>query len=145
MPATTHSPWRWCSGSCLEGSRPARLLERLAGAAVEPRRSVLEGGHHPAYSLAEQRSNNLLQQHRAELEIDVKVDNGAAAWRRFEDPVVVQVPERAVRIDHVDPVRSPIESDAAREPFAQHLEADHEAGPDLVAVTALYPRSHAPG
>jgi hypothetical protein len=53
-----------------------------------------EGGDHAAHRFGEQRLDQLLQEPGAELEIDVEVDR-AALRVVFEDPVVVEILERA--------------------------------------------------
>src|SRR6266851_10189220 len=76
-----------------------RLDRRLAGslrspAAVETLSAMLEGGHHAAYRLVEQQLDDALQDPRLEIEIDKEIDP-ATARHRVEDPMVVEVAERA--------------------------------------------------
>jgi hypothetical protein len=61
---------------------------------VELSGTGLEGGDHAAHGLGEQRLDQPLQEPGAELEIDVEVDR-AALRVVFEDPVVVEILERA--------------------------------------------------
>ncbi len=65
---------------------------------------MLEGGDHAAHRLAEQHLDDALQHPRLELEIDKEID-AAAARRRLEHPVVVEVAERPFGIGDVDAAR----------------------------------------
>lgn len=67
--------------------------------------SLFEGVDHAVDRFVEDRTDEALQDARAELEIDVEVDRGVRPTLfGIEEPVVVQVFERAVGVFHVDAI-----------------------------------------
>ena len=87
----------------------------------------LEGGDHFAHGFVEQGADELVEQARAELEIDVEVDQAAALGPVLEAPVVGHAAERTGGGPDLD-ARGALEGDARAEPFAENLEADHQVG-----------------
>ena len=59
---------------------------------------------HFLYGLVEHQADGFLQDDRAKLEIDVKIDFALPARTGLENPVVVEIFERAVRIGDIDTV-----------------------------------------
>ena len=122
----------------------------LAQRRVELARAGLEGGDHAPRGLVEEDADEALQELRAELEVDVEVDERAsprklrAGRHRLEDPVVVEMLERPVGVAHVD-APSAVEPDMRGEALADHPEADHEVGDDLALRAAADARGEAPG
>src|SRR6185437_10202334 len=122
-------------------SRPRRaVLTRLA---IERMGARLEGPDHAFHRLVEQHLDDALEEARAELEIDIEVDE-AALFLRDEGPVVGQVLERAFAVAHIDAV-GPAQDDARGEALAHHLVADEEIAEDFVALALADARADAPG
>ena len=96
-------------------------------------RARLEGADHAAHRLVEEHAHQLLQHLRAELEIDVEVDDAAAVRLRLEEPMVGEVLERALAVADIDAV-GPVQHDARGEALAHHLVADQQIAEDFVAL-----------
>ena len=128
---------------CLKekGKNMSQTADILRGA--DDIAAFLEGGDHALDGLVEQGADQLLQHPRAELEIDVEVDQ-ADILMGDEDPVVVEVAERAVGVFHVDAVRTG-QRHPAGEALPHHAEADDQVGPDDIPFPLAMPRGDAPG
>ena len=106
---------------------PARF-RRVAAGAVERLGAPLEGADDPQHRLVEDEADQLLQDRRAELEVDEEVDLAGPVAVGDEAPVVLQVAERPLEILDVDGARLRAQRHPAAESLAVDLEGDDEVG-----------------
>src|SRR5690242_12383876 len=107
-------------------------------------RACLESRDHAPHRLVEEHSHDLLQHLRAELEIDIEVDERTAVGLRQKDPMIVEVLERAFTVGDIDAVGS-AQHHARSEALAHHLVADQKIAEDFVALLLADARADAPG
>ena len=68
----------------------------------------LECANHSPYRFIEQHPDDPMQQAGPEFKIDEKIDLAAIVGPRVENPVVVEIFERPIAINHVDPHGGPV-------------------------------------
>jgi nicotinamide-nucleotide amidase len=123
--------------------RRGDAVRARAPAAVKVFRARFERGNHLAEGAVEILARERFEHQVLELEVHAEVDLAAAVVTRFEFPDVVEVLERPVDVDHLDPPWSLL-VDARSELLPQCLEPDEHVGDHFGLAVGTDARSHDP-
>ena len=111
--------------------------------------SRLECRHHASRRLVEQPAHKPLHYCRAKLEVDEKIEK-TALFVGFENPVIIEITERAFLVGNVDAPCSAgilirgVQHIAGRKAFPEHFKTDDDISHQLVSFTAFNAHGQTP-